>query len=305
MFAQEFERAVERSRGSGPAAERLERLAGERRSARRADFGRERPSTGDAHTEEAVYRSGQGPQVAAPVVHEPAPSDDAASASTSPPPFDEANASAGEASSATAADSTPALAAPANAAVASFTASLASSARVAAEVVAPVAPAGAAAPPLEAPPVERTQPTTAAQTTEATSAPERAGTAVLERAEQVLRQIQLHLSPGVKRLTLELQPAELGRLAIQLALRGGKLTAIVRSERAKTLEALEQHEPELRATLAQRGIAVDSVRFELGFERPRTNTPDAQAPGTALPPPTLTPLDSTPRRGNALVDLYA
>jgi flagellar hook-length control protein FliK len=305
LFAQEFERAVERTRGSGQAAERLEKLEGERRSARRASFGGERPGTEDAHAEEAVYRSGQGPQVAAPAVH--LPSDDAASASATPPSFEEASASGGGASSTTAAESTPTLAAPANAAAAPAVASLASSVRVAAEVVAAASPAGAAPPPLATPPVERAEAPRAPQSTGATSAPERAGTAVLERAEEVLRQIQLHLTPGVKRLTLELQPAELGRMAIQLALRGGKLTAIVRGERAETLEALEQHEPGLRAVLAGRGIAIDSVRFELGFDRSRTNasasTSGAVTTSAPVPPP-FTPPASTPRRDGAL-DLYA
>jgi len=299
LFAKEFERAVERTRGTG--AERLEKLEGERRSARRAGFGRERPDTEDAHPEEAVYRSEQGPRLAAPAAREAAPQENG-EVPLPAPPAAETSASGGEESPTSAAEAAPAPAAIGNASAASAVASVAGAARAAAEVAPPAPPAGAAPPPVETPPVERAQPA-AARPSEATRTPERAGTAVLERAEEVLRQIQLHLAPGVKRLTLELQPAELGRMAIQLALRGGKLTAIVRGERAETLDALEQHEPEFRQTLAKRGIAVDSVRFELGFDHSRANAP--AAPPAGVPPPTLTPSDSTPRRGNALVDLYA
>jgi hypothetical protein len=74
----------------------------------------------------------------------------------------------------------------------------------------------------------------------------------------------------VRRLTLDLEPAELGRLSVQLALRAGKVTAIVRGEQPETLALLEQQEPGLLDVLARRGVAADSVRFELGFGEHRS-----------------------------------
>ncbi|NOT30643.1 MAG: flagellar hook-length control protein FliK, partial [Planctomycetes bacterium] len=134
--------------------------------------------------------------------------------------------------------------------------------------------------------------------------------AVLERASEILRQIRLHATPDVQRLTLELEPAELGRLSIQLALRAGKLTAIVRAESAATLEALEQRENELRSVLAERGITADSMRFELGFgqhsrgyarARAAAETPRERA--SVAPPHTL--VTTLPPAAPLRLDTYA
>ena len=135
-------------------------------------------------------------------------------------------------------------------------------------------PAVGVAPASEARPVELPQPARpAGKSVEPVSAPPSPAApdpVVLERAAEILRQIQLHAAPGVRRLTLDLEPAELGRLSVQLALRAGRVAAIVRGERPETLELLRQREDDLLQVLAQRGISADAVRFELGFRGSRS-----------------------------------
>jgi flagellar hook-length control protein FliK len=87
-----------------------------------------------------------------------------------------------------------------------------------------------------------------------------------ERAADVLRQVRVHLTPGMRQATVRLEPATLGRVAIRIALRDGRATTEVRAERASTLEALERHVPELRAALAQQGIDAGEFDLGLGFD---------------------------------------
>jgi flagellar hook-length control protein FliK len=88
-----------------------------------------------------------------------------------------------------------------------------------------------------------------------------------ERAADVLRQVRLHLAPGLREATVRLQPAWLGRIAIRIALRDGRTTAEVRAESKSTLEALERHVPELRAALEQHGIEAGELELRLGLEQ--------------------------------------
>jgi hypothetical protein len=128
---------------------------------------------------------------------------------------------------------------------------------------------------------------------------------MLERAAEILRQIQLHATPHVRRLTLDLEPAELGRLSVQLALRAGKVTAIVRGEQPEALALLEQQEPGLLDVLARRGVAADSVRFELGFGGHRSR----RGARPALPAPAASSVaassTSNVPRERSRIDLFA
>jgi hypothetical protein len=134
---------------------------------------------------------------------------------------------------------------------------------------------------------------------------------LLARAEEILRQVELRLTPGLERLTLDLQPAELGRLSIQLAFKQGKLTALVRAERAETLELLELRAPELLELLAARGIASDRVQLELGRFGRRAGgraSGTGGAPGIAAAGPAgarALPTEHEPRAPRSLVDTYA
>ena len=87
----------------------------------------------------------------------------------------------------------------------------------------------------------------------------------IQRAEAILGQLRVHLSRGLTQATLNLSPAELGRLTIRIAVRKGRVAAVVRAESPETLELLERHVPELRAALIQSGLEPDTFEFELGF----------------------------------------
>lgn len=131
------------------------------------------------------------------------------------------------------------------------------------EGAAPVAPEGrrAAEAPVEARP------------TAAPASPE-----ALERAQDILRQVRVHVLPGLGEATIELVPAELGRISIRLSVEGGELEASVRAERPETLEALGRHVPELRAALAEQGIRAERLDLSLGFHerRNRETAPPAR-----------------------------
>lgn len=87
-----------------------------------------------------------------------------------------------------------------------------------------------------------------------------------ERAAEVMRQFRMQLHPGLRSATIELAPADLGRIRIEMKLEGGKLRAIVRAEKPESLAALEEHLPELRAALEQQGLVADDLDLGLGFE---------------------------------------
>jgi flagellar hook-length control protein FliK len=87
----------------------------------------------------------------------------------------------------------------------------------------------------------------------------------LQRAESILEQVRLHLRPDTREAVLQLEPRELGRVAIRLSVRDGRVRASMRAERAETLAVLEAHVPELRALLAQSGLDAHSLELVLGF----------------------------------------
>lgn len=313
LFAREVAQAHERNRGTGTEERRLDELDGERRATRRAGFERERPNASDARPAEATYRPEHAPVVAQPAVKAPEPASAEPLASAEP----EAPSLATSAGTPSTAPTASAEAGPAL-----------SNAPLAPGAPAVPGPRGVATEPAALPsantassePVELAQILRAGSSKDAkpavlpsTLAAQGPAAAVLERAAEILRQIELHASADVKRLTLELEPAELGRLSIQLALRARRVTAIVRAENASTLEALRAREGELCDVLSRRGITADAVRFELGFgsrsrghERARAAADEGALAHSAAPPaaphiPSATP----PRARAAWLDTYA
>jgi hypothetical protein len=87
-----------------------------------------------------------------------------------------------------------------------------------------------------------------------------------EQGAEVMRQVRMHLAPGLREATLHLQPAWLGRVTIKIAVRAGRARAELRAERVEALEALERHLPELRAALADRGFEDAELDLRLGLE---------------------------------------
>ena len=100
-----------------------------------------------------------------------------------------------------------------------------------------------------------------------------------ERASSVLRQIRLQLHPGIRTATLSLAPAELGRLSIRLSMEDDQLRAVVRAEEPATLRMLEEHLPELRAALEQRGIEAGEFDLGLASDSPPRRDPSDDSRG--------------------------
>ncbi len=88
------------------------------------------------------------------------------------------------------------------------------------------------------------------------------------RARDILRQVQLQFSPAGRQAVIQLQPAELGRMAFRLTVRGGKIDTEVRVERDTTLKDLQHALPELRAMLDREGMAGGNLSLTLGFDQP-------------------------------------
>jgi len=299
VFSDELERAREEHEGTGLAAERRIELQSTRRSARRASFGTENtdeprtPETRAAEPREAPAQglapltrpdeglSAEGPDTPTSAAGEARPSTPARALAS------------GEAAGAPAPTSSPA---PGTAVLIAALPAVSATA----ERALPTTPGAQPAPALEAAPPLATPGRTGTTRSAPGTPPEPAGQATQARAEEVLRQVELHLSAGVKRLTFELEPHDLGRLSIQLALRGGKVAAIVRGERPETLELLRTREDELKRLLAERGIAADGVRFELGFR-----TPSEGRHARPSPAPSSGPDRAARAGGSAPFDTYA
>lgn len=86
-----------------------------------------------------------------------------------------------------------------------------------------------------------------------------------ERASAVLRQLRVHMNPALRSATVQLAPADLGRLSIKLRVQDGSVHAEVRAESAETLSILERHLPELQASLASHGLEAESFELMLGM----------------------------------------
>lgn len=297
LFAQEVERADEQQQGTVSEQRRRIELESARRTNRRAGFGAERPEAPSAtpRSDEAdplaleVPPGGPRPNEQLPRSPETAP---------------EPQVSPGTPSSSSTAAVSGAAPEPVTASTLPSTSPMPVAAPVASLVkgleVAPVAAASAAPESPVLPPTSLRSTSAKPAPAPAEVAPESAANPAA-RAEEIVRQIELHLAPGVKRLTLELAPAELGRLSIQLALRAGKISAIVRGERPETLALLQGRAEELTRLFAERGIAADEVRFELGFRAPVSERRSVRA----WRAPTPVPGPAGRAAGPDSVDTYA
>jgi flagellar hook-length control protein FliK len=93
-----------------------------------------------------------------------------------------------------------------------------------------------------------------------------------EHAADILRQVRLQLSPHLRRATIQLEPAALGRLDIRLEVRRGRVRAELAVERPETLHVLERHAPELRASLAAAGF--EQAELSLSLAQQQDGRPD-------------------------------
>lgn len=117
-------------------------------------------------------------------------------------------------------------------------------------------------------PVQRFELAVRAEAARAAAPPrsEPAPTPAERHAADILRQLRLELAGDRHEARLQLEPADLGRIAVRLALERGKLRAEVRAESSDTLAVLQRHVPELRAMLEARGVTAESFDFQLGFQ---------------------------------------
>ena len=111
-----------------------------------------------------------------------------------------------------------------------------------------------------------------ASSTTPTAAAKAAGQpARMAQAESILGQVRMALTPRTRTAILRLDPAELGRMRVELRVDQGKAHAHLIVERPEALAALESHLPELRALFEQQGLEVEG--FELVLAEPGDETP--------------------------------
>jgi len=84
-----------------------------------------------------------------------------------------------------------------------------------------------------------------------------------EKAAAMLRQIRVQLHPGLREALIQLEPRELGRISIKVAVRGEAAHAELRVSKRSALEALERSLPELRAALERAGLGGGEVSLQL------------------------------------------
>jgi len=105
-----------------------------------------------------------------------------------------------------------------------------------------------------------------------------------QRAAEILRQVRVQLTPELKSAVIQLAPAELGRISIELRVDDDdELWTRVRAERPEALEALRAHLPELRASLARQGHDVQHFDLALGFQDSRQGQEAQQGGPTRRP----------------------
>lgn len=119
---------------------------------------------------------------------------------------------------------------------------------------------------------------------------------------------------GIEQARLDLHPAELGPIAVQLALDGAQLRVDFSADVAATRQALEQALPGLASTLAEAGLTLSgggvSQQMRDGAGRDRAGTPGTSPRRTAGVDATATTaqepvLRTRTVRLDGLVDLYA
>jgi len=110
-------------------------------------------------------------------------------------------------------------------------------------------------------------PSTAATTAAKAAAPARPTPAPPNLNEQISVQIKKAVSQGTDRIRIQLKPAELGRLDIQLEVsQDGRVAAIVNADRPETLDMLRRDARGLQQALQDAGLQMDSnnLSFNLG-----------------------------------------
>jgi len=138
------------------------------------------------------------------------------------------------------------------------------------------APQGALEAALESSPAAQAQPKEAAERS--------------DRAAAMLRQIRVHLHPGLREALIQLEPRELGRISIKVALRGEAAHAQLRVSKRSALEALERSLPELRAALERAGLGGGDVSLQLDLSADQGREETSFGSGFGRSRPAVAPL---------------
>lgn len=91
-------------------------------------------------------------------------------------------------------------------------------------------------------------------------------------------QVTLLVRAGVEQARIELNPAEMGPVAVQIALDGGSARVDFHAEVAATRQAIEASLPSLASALHDAGLTLTGGGV---FQQPQRQAPDAQAPANA------------------------
>lgn len=91
-----------------------------------------------------------------------------------------------------------------------------------------------------------------------------------EIINQITEQIRIHVKQDTTEMELQLHPASLGNVKVQIASTGGVLTAIFTTENETVKAALEAQLVQLKENFTEQGLKVESVEVNVatqGFER--------------------------------------
>lgn len=87
---------------------------------------------------------------------------------------------------------------------------------------------------------------------------------------QITEQIRVHVTEETTEMELQLHPASLGNVKVQIASTGGILTAVFTTENEAVKSALEAQLVQLKENFVQQGLKVESIEVNVsaqGFER--------------------------------------
>ncbi len=88
--------------------------------------------------------------------------------------------------------------------------------------------------------------------------------------DQMIEYIKMNTSPGVTEMEIQLQPASLGNINLQLTLRNGAVTAQFIAQNEEVKNAIEQQVVQLKSTLEEQGVKIEAVEVTIAsheFER--------------------------------------
>ena len=84
--------------------------------------------------------------------------------------------------------------------------------------------------------------------------------------EQVIRQMNLEIRPGVQEVLIKLEPRELGDVRLRIISQDGAITARIAVETTSVKAIMESAMPELRTNLQQQGIQLVDFSVQVGTD---------------------------------------